>query len=73
MPIFEFRCPACRSDFEQLVRNGEAVACPHCHSANVEKLFSAHAAPVTGASLPITGGCAPDGPPCRPNCCRLPG
>ncbi|MCA9094065.1 MAG: zinc ribbon domain-containing protein [Planctomycetaceae bacterium] len=71
MPIFEYRCPECDTEFEQLVRNGEPVACPECSSAKVEKLFSAHAAHVAAASLPIAPGCSPDGPPCRPNCCRM--
>ncbi|MBU1707721.1 zinc ribbon domain-containing protein [bacterium] len=43
MPIFEYTCRDCGEEFEELVSAAqtESVACPHCHSANAEKLFSA--------------------------------
>ena len=74
MPLFEYRCPDCRQDFEVLVRGDEAVECPGCRSRSVEKLFSAPAAPVAAASrLPMMSSCPPsDAPPCSPHCCRLP-
>jgi putative FmdB family regulatory protein len=72
MPLFEYRCSACDHEFEALVRNGEAPACPECASSKLEKLFSAHAAHSTHGALPITGRCPPaDAPPCSPHCCRL--
>lgn len=72
MPLFEFRCPTCRHDFEQLVRAGDRPECPECGSAQVEKLFSA-AATRMSESLPVAMSCPPpDAPPCHPNCCRLP-
>jgi len=72
MPIFEYRCSRCETEFEVLVRSNEAATCPGCQSEKVEKLFSAPAAHVSQGSLTIAGGCSSDLPPCRPNCCRLP-
>jgi putative FmdB family regulatory protein len=49
MPIFEFHCPSCNSDFEQLVRSfreTKGLKCPTCQSADVSRkisVFSAHA------------------------------
>ena len=54
MPIFEFRCPACGHQFEELVM-GRAepsrVNCPKCKRAGVEQLLSVFAAG-GGASEP---------------------
>ncbi len=43
MPIFEYVCKKCNSEFEILVRNGQQVTCPSCESAELEKKFSAFA------------------------------
>ncbi len=40
MPIFDFRCKACKQEFETLVRGGSSVACPECGGAELEKLLS---------------------------------
>ena len=42
MPIFEFKCLKCKSEFEKLVfgSSENGVSCPECQSADVEKLFS---------------------------------
>ena len=41
MPIFEYRCSACRDEFEILVLNSSDVsACPSCGCKDVEKLMS---------------------------------
>ena len=53
------------------VRKGEAVECPQCHAAQVERLLSVPARPRNGdQSLPMS--CDPKLPPCGPGCCRLP-
>ena len=58
MPIYEYVCMECESHFEELVRGGEAVACPDCSATNVVKQFSSFA--VHGvtkpASVPAGGG-----------------
>ncbi len=74
MPIFEYECTNCQTQFELLVRNGEKPRCEKCDSTKVEKLLSAPVSHVSGSSsLPVTGGSCPpsDAPPCHPNCCRL--
>ncbi|WP_145031538.1 FmdB family zinc ribbon protein [Caulifigura coniformis] len=75
MPLFEFHCPPCRSQFELLVRNSEKPACPECGSVKIEKLLSAPARPsANGSSLPIASSCPPPSHgPCGTGCCRLPG
>ena len=55
MPLYDFRCPACQTTFEQrvsLAALGQPVACPHCGTATAERLISLPAALVRGA----TGG-----------------
>ena len=44
MPLYEYRCNACKEEFEALVRPQDpAPACPSCKSGNLEKLISAAA------------------------------
>ena len=46
MPIYEFICPDCGWEFEELVRNAEAadeVRCPACDSPYVLKKISTNA------------------------------
>lgn len=41
MPIFEYACQKCGTEFEALVRpNGDAPACPSCQGTELEKLLS---------------------------------
>lgn len=41
MPIFEYLCPQCGKEFEQLVlRKEEAVACPECGQKEVQQKLS---------------------------------
>jgi putative FmdB family regulatory protein len=41
MPIFEYRCTACDSQFELLILGGGAApACPSCGSTLLERLIS---------------------------------
>ncbi len=49
MPIYEFECLKCKSQFEEVVLGGvEDVRCPQCDSPQVKKLLS------TGSF--VTGG-----------------
>ena len=42
MPLYEYRCRACKKKFEALVRAQDpAPACPSCKSADLERLHSA--------------------------------
>lgn len=40
MPIYDYHCPSCGSDFEALVRTGDTPACPQCRSVTLEKRVS---------------------------------
>jgi putative FmdB family regulatory protein len=72
MPIYEYRCASCSERFEELVRRPEdAVACPECGGAEVERLLSVFAgvgggdkraagpdwSRVARRSVPAGGGC----------------
>jgi putative FmdB family regulatory protein len=71
MPIYEFHCPSCGTDFEELVRTSAArgaVPCPKCGSKQADRkisTFAAHsaAAPVAGCPLSAQGMC---GQRCEP-------
>jgi putative FmdB family regulatory protein len=44
MPIYEFRCLNCGSQFEKIVPlNTESASCEKCQGTNVEKLLSTFA------------------------------
>lgn len=44
MPIYEYRCKACRHEFEYLLRSSSPAAqCPGCHSGDLEQLISTSA------------------------------
>ena len=61
MPIYEFTCGDCSSDFETLVRSSDwegEVECPSCGSEKLEKQLSVFAA--TSADSSSAG----DMPPC---------
>jgi len=40
MPIYEYHCPKCRLDFEELVSGNVKVVCPKCGGKKVNKLMS---------------------------------
>jgi putative FmdB family regulatory protein len=57
MPIYEYVCGGCERRFERLVRRfDEAVACPSCASASVEKQLSVFAVGSV-SSTPAFAGC----------------
>lgn len=69
MPIYEFRCKACDTRFETLVRHGDDVACSHCGSHELQKLISVHA---IGSGTPDTAcGSSPcsSNPACQGGYC----
>ena len=46
MPIYEYRCTDCESNFARLQRVGagnDGVKCPKCEGENVERLLSSFA------------------------------
>ena len=67
MPIYEYVCPACRHEFDELIRNDRderTLVCPKCGAKKVQRklsTFAAHAA--TGTSASRSGPCATCGDP----------
>jgi len=64
MPIYDYHCPTCGTDFDLLVRTGTTVACPSCAERSVERLMSIPARPASGGKPadvskrgPPPGGC----------------
>ena len=51
MPIFEYRCLACDSQFELLVRGSAVPACPSCGATSLEKMISMFAVSSEGTTL----------------------
>ncbi len=70
MPIYEYRCQACKIEFEEFIRSSrqeDELTCPHCGSEEIQKgfslfgmsgLVSERAIPATAANA---GGCGPVG------------
>ncbi len=40
MPIYEYHCPKCHKDFEELVFGSDVPACPACGGNACERLMS---------------------------------
>lgn len=71
MPVYEYRCEPCDHTFEKYVRTfNEAVVCPTCARASVDKLLSTFAmGGVARRSAPAIGGggcCGRGGCGCGP-------
>ena len=66
MPIFEYMCVRCGTNFEQLVRSGseQEIVCPHCNGSRVLKQFSTFATRGGSSSqgtMSNAAACAPGG------------
>ncbi len=48
MPIYEFKCKDCNSEFELLLFSGEEAVCPQCKSKNLQKKVSKVSFTVSG-------------------------
>lgn len=55
MPLYDYRCQACRHTFELLVRASTVPACPQCGSEQPEKLISLPAPQGKSAGLVAAG------------------
>jgi len=71
MPIYEYACSGCQSEFELLIRGDERPECPDCGGRQLDKLLSVPAAH-TGSSrdLPICDRPSPG--PCGMGGCGMP-
>ena len=58
MPIYEYTCETCGTDFEKLVFAGddEPVQCPHCSATRVTKKMSSTSFINSGIAGACTGG-----------------
>jgi putative FmdB family regulatory protein len=61
MPIYEYSCGECKSDFELLIRGSEEPQCPTCGNRSLERQLSVPAAHSGSRSaLPTVGAdCVP--------------
>ncbi len=81
MPIFEFKCGSCGSEFEKLVRSAApAPACPSCGGGDLHKKVStfssvsksAFGAVSSSATLDtLPAGCPGCGDPGGPGSCQF--
>ena len=75
MPLYEYACRDCDTEFELLIRGSETPACPQCAGERLEKLLSVPAAHSAGkADLPTcrpqpSGGCGL--PQCGQGACGM--
>ncbi len=51
VPLYDFRCRACASTFEALVRPNHPPLCPSCSSADLERLATGFAVSVRSGGL----------------------
>jgi putative FmdB family regulatory protein len=69
MPIYEYRCPECGTEFEKLVQSQTVVACPSCESPKVSRRLSLFGTRsegrLAGSSTRTGGGCCGGGCGCR--------
>lgn len=49
MPMFDFYCPTCQNQFEDLAFKDEKISCPKCGDQNTQKMVSAPSPLKTGA------------------------
>ena len=66
MPIYNYRCTACGTEFERLVRSETRVSCPECNGRRLERLMSLTAR-AAGAGKPADFSRL--GPPPGGGCC----
>jgi putative FmdB family regulatory protein len=72
MPIYEYVCDQCETQFERIVLNkSEQIACPKCAGTkntiqlSVFSAPSANASRSSSSSAPSTGGCCGGGCGCH--------
>ena len=68
MPIYEYSCSECGTQFEKLVDSRTVVACPSCQTPKVMKRLSLFRAGVSASSPSASmggGGCCGGGCGCH--------
>ena len=62
MPIYEFACLNCKTEFELLLRGEEKPDCPHCDNPKLEKKLSVISTPTESKSSGESCGLPQCGP-----------
>ena len=71
MPIREYRCRRCETDFEFLeLKADERPDCPDCGESDLERRLSVFSGRPNGETADPCP--PPEAGPCGPACCRLP-
>jgi len=55
MPIHDYRCSRCHTEFETLVRSGDTPSCPRCGATELERLLSLTAPQGTSKAIIAAG------------------
>lgn len=73
MPIYEYRCSSCGSEFEKLVRSSDTPECPSCHGHDLNRKLSvfATASAAGTATEALPGPCGSCGHPGGPGSCAF--
>jgi putative FmdB family regulatory protein len=73
MPIYEYSCNRCGSEFETLVRASTVPECPGCGSTDLGRKLSVFStgAPKPEAGMAAGGPCGTCGNPLGPGACAL--
>lgn len=77
MPIFEYACRSCGTEFETLVRTSSpAPECPSCHGGELDKKLSGFAVAMSSSSAftspdAVAGACGSCGHPGGPGACQF--
>ena len=72
MPIYEYRCSSCGTEFEKLVRASDMPECPSCQGRKLDKklsVFATSSQEPAGRALPDP--CAGCGNPGGPGSCMM--
>lgn len=68
MPIYEYQCSECDSEFEYLVEGDVKAVCPTCESKKVERQLSVIASPQASSGSQTCGPPMPGGGCALPQC-----
>jgi len=76
MPLYEYACKSCSSQFEVLVRTSETPECPSCQGTDLERRLSVFAAHTGGSETAkaapyAPGPCGSCGDPRGPGACSM--
>jgi len=72
MPIYEYRCSSCGTEFEKLVRASDTPECPSCHGQQLDKKLSVFAtSSQESAASALPDPCASCGNPGGPGSCMM--